>query len=305
MSSFCNLCGSSLERQRFIYLRPLGQLTVCKRCELWAPRCVVCGAPLARQGRANSSESGSEQCPYCAMGQAVCSSCGQAVGERGYGRTGEYEIFCAACFNQRERCLSCGRPVAGKIWQLAAGRRLCDRCHQSSVVDDREAHVLFDQVIRWVFEDLGLRVFRRPALALVEGSELDKLTAAIPSPLRHGQSHLLGVFQRHGRERTIWIQRGLPALAMVKVIAHEYGHGWQAENAPFLSDQELAEGFCEWLSYQIFGLMDSPIEQRRMRAAASFYGDALRRILAVEANEGRAGVIAALRRVHPQPYISH
>ena len=121
------------------------------------------------------------------------------------------------------------------------------------------------------------------------------ITDDIHAPQNH--SHLLGAFLKLSQRREIVVETGLPRLLMYKVIAHEYGHAWLAENAPFQRDPALSEGFCEWVAFHVLGALNAVTVQARQRTAAGFYADALRLLLAIEANGGVAAVLAAVRRV--------
>ena len=84
---------------------------------------------------------------------------------------------------------------------------------------------------------------------------------------------------------------------MIKVVAHEYAHAWQGENCPFLSDNQLIEGFCEWVAYKVLIALDCLDAAQKLRNAAGFYGDATRRLLTIEAETGIPGLLSQLRAV--------
>jgi hypothetical protein len=105
---------------------------------------------------------------------------------------------------------------------------------------------------------------------------------------------LLGAYVRDGKQRAIYVQAGLPRLWTLKVIAHEYGHAWQAENAAGLRDAVLVEGFCEWVAYHAVAVLSSGSEES-LPTIAGFYGDALRAVLAIEQAGGIAAVVAQVR----------
>ena len=73
------------------------------------------------------------------------------------------------------------------------------------------------------------------------------------------------------------------------VLAHEYGHAWQAENHPGWETAEsvLVEGFAEWVAYQVMKrLGDYAATDKIKRNVDPVYGRGVRWYLGVEAEKG-------------------
>lgn len=225
-----------------------------------------------------------------------CNLCGAPLGatHHVYAHTGlgRRLAVCNACAQQKSVCAGCGAPLAEGSARLSDGRPICPICQAAAVDDVLAARALYAQVIELVEQQLGLRVHRRPGFGLYSHDDMQRLQAALARPSEGGR--LLGVYVKIGARREIALETGLPRLLMMKVIAHEYGHAWQGENCPFLTDAELLEGFCEWVAYKVMGAIGATDVQMRQVVASGFYGDALRRILTIEM---AGGVDAVLRTV--------
>ncbi len=230
-----------------------------------------------------------------------CNLCGAPLGAtyHVYEHTGQGRrvAVCNACAQQKVVCASCGVPLADGFARLSDGRPICPTCRASAVDDVLAARALYAQVIELVEREIGLRVHRRPGFGLYSYHDMQRLLEALaPAPQRGGR--LLGVYVKIGARREIALETGLPRLLMLKVIAHEYGHAWQGENCPFLSEPQLLEGFCEWVAYKVMGALGAAEVQVRQVVAPGFYGDALRRILAIEGAGGVAAVLRTVRAPH-------
>jgi hypothetical protein len=120
-----------------------------------------------------------------------------------------------------------------------------------------------------------------------------------PSGLPHAEDDnpdLVGLFVHVGRLRAIYVEYGLPRIFFSEVVAHEYAHAWQAENAPLLADAELREGFAEWVAYKVMESWGCRLRLERFRARQDLYGAGLRRVLGWEAAGGVDEVLERIRR---------
>jgi hypothetical protein len=91
----------------------------------------------------------------------------------------------------------------------------------------------------------------------------------------------------------ITVSSGLTRRECVAVLAHEYGHAWQAQNHPGYEevDNTLREGFAEWIALQAlkrFGFGSGGEILRSNRDPV--YGGGLRWFLQVEQYFGQAAV---------------
>ncbi|MGB8646380.1 MAG: hypothetical protein WCF84_14170 [Anaerolineae bacterium] len=144
---------------------------------------------------------------------------------------------------------------------------------------------------------LELKLNIRPRLMLVDHIRLVELARAAQPRQGHDREQLLGLFVSHGRQRFIYIQEYLPRILMIQVIAHEFTHTWQGENAPFLRDPLLSEGLAEWAAYHMLQALGSPKKAMQMRQRRDIYGRGLDYWLQVEKASGRAAVLTFCR--HP------
>jgi len=226
-----------------------------------------------------------------------CNLCGAPLGAtyHVYAHTGlgRRLAVCNACAQHKVVCAGCGVPLADGFARLSDGRPICPTCRASAVDDVLAARAQYEQVIELVERELGLRVHRRPGFGLYSHDDMQRLQAALAHPSEGGR--LLGVYVKIGARREIALETGLPRLLMLKVIAHEYGHAWQGENCPFLTDAQLLEGFCEWVAYKVLGAIGATDVQMRQIVAPGFYGDALRRILDIEMTGGVEAVLRTVR----------
>lgn len=168
--------------------------------------------------------------------------------------------------------------------------------HISAVYDTVAAHHLYEQVIGIAAQELNLRVYLRPGFWLCSPAEMVGLQQRLSHPNGQRRGQLLGAYIKVRHRREIVVERGLPGLVMLKVIAHEYGHAWQGENCPFLQDPQILEGFCEWVSYHVLGAIGAKEMQFCQRQQHNFYGDALRYFLRWEEDAGVTTILSLVRR---------
>jgi hypothetical protein len=211
-------------------------------------------------------------------------------------------VLCEACAAVRVLCSGCGQPLGPQHDRLSDDRPVCALCRVEAIDNHLDALLLYERVIDTVVNALGLCVHLRPALLLCGHADMQRLQCTIHRPTGPGapQGQLLGAYIKLERRRQIAVETGLPCWLMIKVVAHEYAHAWQGENCPFLNDEQLSEGFCEWVAYKVLAALDCGEAAEKMRRAPGFYGDATRRVLAIEADTGVSGVLGQLRAVHPQ-----
>jgi hypothetical protein len=203
---------------------------------------------------------------FCNLCGAPLSATYHVYAHTGLGRR---LAVCNACVQHKVVCAGCGVPLADGFARLSDGRPICPTCRASAVDDVLAARALYSH------------------------DDMQRLQAALARPSEGGR--LLGVYVKLGARREIALETGLPRLLMLKVIAHEYGHAWQGENCPFLTDAQLLEGFCEWVAYKVLGAIGAADVQMRQVVAPGFYGDALRRILDIEMTGGVEAVLRTVR----------
>lgn len=291
---FCALCGQPLAGQIHILRHPRwndGQaLRICAACYNQRARCQVCGIPLAENVT-------NGVCPTCHDSVPRCLACGglahgQVVLVDGIGP------YCQNCHTNRPPCDTCGAPLTDARWQLSDGRITCAVCHQTAVYTAPAAAALYADVQQVLAARLGLRLNIPTGLALVDQNQLAQILRDHPgTDLALDPVHTLGLYLRNGTRRGMYAQTGLPESVLIHVVAHETAHAWQGENCPLLTDPLLREGFAEWAAYHVLAAYH--LERRleaMQRRGDDIYRQGLRLMLALEAQSGAAGVIAACRQ---------
>ena len=223
-----------------------------------------------------------------------CAACGKRLDGQYYMLIGRDECYCSTCIATRPRCASCGAPVGPNHWQLHDGRLQCASCHTTAVYDVGVAQQIYAETVAGVVQQLGLRLQVGVEFRIIDAPGLAALRA------EHNPQDLdeptLGLYQRQGRLRAIWLLYGLPRLLFRTTVAHEYAHAWQGEHCPLLEDDELREGFAEWVAYRHLLWLGCTRAAERMLSAPHPYRPALERALALEQQLGTAGLIEYLKR---------
>lgn len=179
-------------------------------------------------------------------------------------------------------------------WRLHDGRLQCGACHATAVYDPALARRIFDETVAAVGTQFGLTLNVGVAFRLVDAPTLEGLRAEGGDSPPEGHS-TLGLYQRRGHIRTIYMLYGLPRLGFRTTVAHEYAHAWQGERCPLLRDDDLREGFAEWVAYHHLRWLGCMKAAERMLSAPHPYRPALDRVLALERRLGVPGVIEYLK----------
>src|SRR5262249_42737300 len=144
------------------------------------------------------------------------------------------------CIASRPRCDACSAPVGDQLWTLHDGRVLCQRCHATAVFDPAAARNLFDETVATVVAQLDLSLRVGVEFRLVDAPTLAQIRASGDDG-HDPEEKTLGLYQRQGRLRAIYVLYGLPKLMFRTVVAHEYAHAWEGEKCPLLDDHGLRE----------------------------------------------------------------
>ena len=290
----CNLCGravASNEYRVFTHKQKTSEkgLTVCAECERDKPRCLVCQTPM------NFEHLRAGICRACLRDGLKCKTCGKNIAGDFLLLNGNDGPYCGNCIQKFTPCEICGAPAGDDASTLADGRVLCARCHQTAIADPREADELFAQVIDSLDRSLGLRLNLRPQLMLVDHARLVELARIAAHENGHDADRVLGLFVRQGRKRFIYLQEQLPRILLIQIVAHEFAHAWQGEQAPLLADNVLREGFAEWVAYHMLQELGAQKKAAQMLQRRDVYGQGLHDMLTLERQQSAAGVLKFIR----------
>lgn len=227
--------------------------------------------------------------PVSAFSTTRCAACGAALRGGYYYLHDRQERYCAECISGRPRCDSCAAPVGQQFWTLHDGRAQCARCHATAIYDPGEAKRLYEETVGAVVAQLRLSVQIGVAFRLVDAPTLAQVRAGAGAADPHERT--LGLYQRDGSLRVIYMLYGLPRLTFRMVVAHEYAHAWQGERCPLLDDDTLREGFAEWVAYKHLLYLGCGKAAQRMRTSQHPYRPLMEHVLHLEEQAGPAGVI--------------
>jgi hypothetical protein len=224
-----------------------------------------------------------------------CAACGGALSGTYFALPDRPERYCSTCVATRPRCDSCSAPVGEPHWVLHDGRVQCATCHATAVYDPALAEELFRETVGALIAQLGLALQVGVTFRLVDAPTMTAIRAQA-SDGHPAEEKVLGLFQRRGEARAIYMLYGLPRLLFRTVVAHEYAHAWQHEFAPNLADEGLREGFAEWVAYRHLCYLGCTRAARHLVTSAHPYRPLLERVLEIEQRIGPVGVLDRVRR---------
>lgn len=233
-----------------------------------------------------------------------CDACGALLKETYYTLVDRPERYCPTCIATRPRCDTCGAPLSTNAWRLHDGRNQCARCHRTAVYDLQTAQALYHETVEAVTAQLGLVLRIGVAFRLVDAPTLESIRtrSQTASPPRDQQTSstqpyapTLGLYQRQGHIRAIYMLYGLTRLLFRLTVAHEYAHAWQGENCPLLENTVLREGFAEWVAYRHLLWLGATRAAHRMRSSNHPYRPMLDHVLELEQRLGTAGLLHSMR----------
>jgi hypothetical protein len=223
-----------------------------------------------------------------------CAACGAPLVDGYYYIQGRHERYCRRCMTDRPRCDSCSAPVGAQHWRLHDGRLLCAQCHATAVYDLAEARALYDQTVGAIVAQLGLSLKVGVAFRLVDAPTIAQVRAS--GGVHLPEEKTLGLYQRSGHVRAIYLLYGLPKLTFRTVVAHEYAHAWQGETCPLLTDERLREGFAEWVAYRHLLYLGCTKAAEQLLTSNHPYRPLLEEVLALEGRVGPVGVVEHMLR---------
>jgi hypothetical protein len=157
------------------------------------------------------------------------------------------------------------------------------------VYDPADAKRLYEETVAAVVRQLGLSLHVGVAFRLLDAPALARIRARGSNELPADRT--LGLYQRNGSLRVIYMLYGLPKLVFRTTVAHEYAHAWQGEHCPLLDDEVLREGFAEWVAYHHLLYLGCTKAAHDLLTCDHPYRPMLELMCAIEQRAGVRGVI--------------
>ncbi|MCU0494163.1 MAG: protein DA1 [Chloroflexaceae bacterium] len=207
------------------------------------------------------------------------------------------ERYCPTCIATRPRCACCGTPLGAQHWQLHDGRLQCCECHATAVYDPAVAREIFAETVTALVQQFGLLLSVKVEFRLIDAPTMQGILA---QSQRHFDAGVqtLGLYQRQGPVRAIYMLYGLPRLLFRTTVAHEYAHAWQGEHCPRMQSDLLREGFAEWVAYRHLLWLGGTRAAQRMLEAQHPYRPALEHVLELEEQLGTVKLLDYMKRAH-------
>lgn len=260
-----------------------------------APRCAVCGKPLAGHYVQSGGKSYHEDCfrntaaPRCAFcGKPLVGSYVEAAGK----------FYHKDCYREHvvPRCIYCNEPLmgeyAGDHWggkfclkhrreypscdfcgrlippaqQERSGEKLdstrCPVCRSRAIDTAEQAGAAFAEVKRWVSSQ-GLSFHNLPvSLQLCNREFLAKHGGGKKQPHTLGVTlstrHMLNGRETHTDVDGVAVLAGMPTPLFEGTVTHELGHVWLVAHGIKGLPSWAEEGFCELLSYRYYTNLNTP-----------------------------------------------
>jgi hypothetical protein len=242
--------------------------------------------------------------PHCHLNlfAARCFYCGVPI-EGEYAQDAWGVVFCRSHLKSLNSCVYCGRLVDG---EKLTGRTTeagiqCSICCETAVDTLEAATPLYDQIIEWA----ARRNLSFPVVPIHLSNLRDLMSkSSEPSGQRKLGTTRVSTTTCEGLTVKVEVEhidilRGLPRILFCSVAAHEAGHAWlRSLGVDGLSHSE-EEGFCELLAFTWLGMEQTPdrkfYAERIAKNEDAIYGEGFRRLRALSANHGLAGLVESLR----------
>ncbi|XP_024368281.1 protein DA1 [Physcomitrium patens] len=181
----------------------------------------------------------------------------------------------------RRRCCSCDRieKIDQQYTPLGDGRKLCEDCMESNVMDTRGCQPLYREILKF-YKGLGMPIEQEIPMLLVKRAALNHAREAekdehIHAPETRGlclseEQTITTVFvsdrgeygdyahpemqtrklTRHCEVTAILVLFGLPRLLTGSILAHELMHAWIRLDGRFPNlDNDIEEGICQVIAH--------------------------------------------------------
>ncbi len=280
----CAICNRRVQGE---HLRHKDGSVYCKAC-MKLPRCQACNRPLAP---GTGVEKGGERfCKTCAARIRVCACCGEVIRGTGYSHPFTEGIFCEACENERPKCKSCGRPIAGDPILVGGTRPMCEDCFRTAVLTKKGMEAIFAEAKQILLEALDESTYHELPVEMVDDIAEVRKQAGM-----NGSHKELGLFKRTGERYRIYVLYGLSEALAYETLPHEWAHAWFAENGNRQHPQWVEEGFCQWVASHVLKAKDFTRGLRILESRDDLYGRGYRYIKAIEKQGGQKAVFRYVR----------
>ena len=220
----------------------------------------------------------------------------------------DHSFFACPDCMKLPRCFSCQIPVRDGA-QLSGGRVICPVCARTSVSDQRQAQMIFDEVRNTMRFSLGIVTKHPIRFSLTDQETLHRLSGT-----RSNQMVEQGLFRYNadvervatrnffGRKTgekvykkneviEIFVLDHLPRIRMEYVMAHELGHDWMTAFYPGIREDWIKEGVAEYLAWRYNQYKKRTDLNRRLEGNTDpVYGGGFRRIRDMVKKRGFQGL---------------
>ena len=285
----CYICGHVLKRGEQFYRSKRTNKPCCEKCFKSAPRCASCAGPM-KKGEGTSVR-GEIICDYCAKHQPKCTSCGKPIVKRAVSYKFADGLFCEHCVKTKPHCHICAVPIGGTHTVLADGRRLCPACKKTAVFSQEMLRVIHGRVKSFLKTKLAMEIQHEYELKMVRTrKELGGLDGEI-------EGKELGLFRCIQGTFSILILDGATEAMCHETLAHEVAHAWHAERGMEFADDEIKEGFAQWVASKALEHFEYKKALARLRARTDpHYGTGYQKLWAIEKKGGADAVFDHVRK---------
>ena len=284
----CDECNDLIEG-KFYRVPETGEV-LCTKCYGTLPRCARCIRPLSGQEAGRLLMVDNERiCSRCWEEAPRCAGCEKPILGSMFTYKHSDLVFCAECEGTTGKCYCCGLPLGTQGIELVDGRKICVRCQQEAVLEQRHLESVWKRV-RHYLSRKGFPVNHALKVKVVDRNRLRGIMRA-----PHG-SHEMGAFEAKGDTFTIYVLNALPESLLFETLAHEYAHAWQMENCPKNQDKMLCEGFAEWLSSLLLQARGLTLQLQKMQDRTDVYGQGYRKLKEIERRHGRRYVVDFVKK---------
>lgn len=301
----CQICRELVRGQYREYKLSTGvRRVVCEKCANAAPQCTACSVPW-REHELSPVRNGTEKwCRLCLGEAEFCALCAEPIRGTGWKMQFTQGTWCSPCFEGKEKCYYCQRPMNEPARTAHAGHGMCADCASHAV----EGSAAFGEIAKTVLpqmKELLVRDFAPPPIEAVtlgimkkamaeaqagrDGDATTFLTPVVPV------AHELGLFVVDGDSRRILVLDSLPEDSAWETTVHELAHAWQFEHYPEAKDPLIVEGFAQWVADKICWKNFKRSGLERLYNRKDDYGMGLRLMTRVEAEFGRDAVFRTLK----------